>query len=73
MLAYAPRTNRNAIQVVGLLAVVGVCLVAVVVPTFLALSLPVLGPGIPVARRRGRPRGQAAAQETDGDRRHRDR
>ncbi|SEQ63138.1 rhomboid family intramembrane serine protease [Microlunatus flavus] len=34
VLAYAPRTNRAAIQVFGLLAVVGVCLVAVVVPTF---------------------------------------
>ncbi len=34
VLAYAPRTNRNAIQVFGLLAVVGLCLVAVVVPTF---------------------------------------
>ena len=36
VLAYAPRTNRNAIQVFGLLAVAGLCLVAVVVPTFLA-------------------------------------
>jgi membrane associated rhomboid family serine protease len=35
VLAYAPRNNRNAIQVLGLLAVVGVCLVAVVVPTFI--------------------------------------
>ncbi len=34
VLAYAPRRNRAAIQVVGLLAVVGVCLVAVVLPTF---------------------------------------
>ena len=34
VLAYAPRTNRSAIQTFGLLAVVGVCLVAVVVPTF---------------------------------------
>jgi membrane associated rhomboid family serine protease len=36
VLAYAPRNNRNAIQVFGLLAVAGLCLVAVVVPTFVA-------------------------------------
>lgn len=34
VLAYAPRSNRTAAQVVGLLAVVLVCLVAVVLPTF---------------------------------------
>ena len=37
VLAYAPRGNRTAAQVVGLLAVVLVCLVAVVLPTFVSL------------------------------------
>jgi len=36
VLAYAPRRNRSAIQVVGILAVVVVCVVAVVLPTFVA-------------------------------------
>jgi membrane associated rhomboid family serine protease len=37
VLAYAPRRNRTPIQVVGLLAVVVLCVVAVAVPTFVAL------------------------------------
>lgn len=36
VLAYAPRRNRAAIQLVGLLGVALVCLVAVVLPTFVA-------------------------------------
>ena len=36
VLAYAPRANRAAAQVVGLLAVVVVCVVAVAVPTFVS-------------------------------------
>jgi membrane associated rhomboid family serine protease len=36
VLAYAPRGNRTAAQVVGLLAVVLVCVVAVVLPTFIS-------------------------------------
>jgi membrane associated rhomboid family serine protease len=36
VLAYAPRGNRTAAQVVGLLAVVVVCVVAVALPTFIS-------------------------------------
>ena len=36
VLAYAPRRNRSAIQVFGLLGLALVCLVAVVLPTFVA-------------------------------------
>jgi membrane associated rhomboid family serine protease len=36
VLAYAPRNNRSAAQVVGLLAVVVVCVVAVAVPTLVS-------------------------------------
>jgi len=37
VLAYAPRDNRTPVQVVGLLAVVVACVVAVALPTFLSL------------------------------------
>ena len=37
VLAYAPRNNRTVAQVVGLLAVVVACVVAVALPTFLSL------------------------------------